>query len=748
MLSVADLEKEVAVSIGACHHRIALLPPCAAPAAAALPDDDDDDDWEDRHHEAPSPPEEPDVDERIMEALGSAGMFVGGGRSSYDPHRHGGLGMGNTMGKRSAPGMLACEMGPPPKLPKLPKLPKPLTAKPPPPKPPPPKPPPPKQPSETELATSAAAAAREAKRLKKVEEENRKIKEAVTKWFELLLKTLEAQKRREESEHSKMLAELAKREAQMRREENERAKMFAELVKYVTDCGGNASLVDGFTLGMEKCVDAHTGGMVTVQVWCAPAGQLTFRSRVDVARHFELIQPKRGGGSVASPTAAAVGGFNGARKRTRVVDDDAAADDDDDEDVVRAGAPKRKTTSVSVKLQRIGGSLGIALSDDNQITAVHAGGAGAIAGLKVGDVVNEVDGKSVHLASFGSLLPKEKDAVITMRVRRFVETEAGVPKAEARDEAGKGKGVGKCTEPQAMGQMEKVLSSRKAGRSTEYLVKWKGAGVDASTWVAAKSLDAELLEDFESGGITAAAVKTVGTAKTAPEPSLSSVGKRKAFVAAAAAADDDDEADEDEEDSDEEPPAKKAAPPRPSAASSSSAPPAAASAPPPKASAPPSLFKSAPSASTGAPRTIHIVGAQGSASRIQATGGKASITLRAGEGLKELKKAIRQTFGLYKHHKLSKLMLVPTGGSAEMEAKKNDLVNGVTVRCTYSYSSGNGNIGAFGPGGRRRGGFGRGRFSGMPHEMMMLMLLQGRAGFDDYGSDVYGSDDYDSDGSY
>ena len=55
---------------------------------------------------------------------------------------------------------------------------------------------------------------------------------------------------------------------------------------------------------------------------------------------------------------------------------------------------------------------------------MHAGGAGAIAGLKVGDVVNEVDGKSVHLASFGSLLPKEKDAVITMRVRRFVvETE-------------------------------------------------------------------------------------------------------------------------------------------------------------------------------------------------------------------------------------------------------------------------------------------------------------------------------------
>ena len=137
-----------------------------------------------------------------------------------------------------------------------------------------------------------------------------------------------------------------------------------------------------------------------------------------------------------------------------------------------------------------------------------------------------------------------------------------------------------------------------------------------------------------------------------------------------------------------------------------------------------------------------------------ATNGRASITLKPGEGLRELKTAIRQTFGLYKQHKLSKLMLVPastTAGGAEVEAKKADLVHGATVRCTYSFSSGNGNIGAFGPGGRRRGGFGGG-FGGRlsQQEMIMLMMLEGRGGFggggygsdsdDEYGSDSYGSD--------
>jgi hypothetical protein len=91
--------------------------------------------------------------------------------------------------------------------------------------------------------------------------------------------------------------------------------------------------------------------------------------------------------------------------------------------------------------------------------------------------------------------------------------------------------------------------------------------------------------------------------------------------------------------------------------------------------------------------------------------------------------------GLYKHHKLSKLLLVPpSGGHAQAEAKKGDLVHGATVRCTYTISTGNG--GNFG--GRRRG---RG-FGGLSHrdEMMMLMahgMLMGRS----YGG-------YSSDGSF
>ena len=42
------------------------------------------------------------------------------------------------------------------------------------------------------------------------------------------------------------------------------------------------------------------------------------------------------------------------------------------------------------------------------------------------------------------------------------------------------------------------------------------------------------------------------------------------------------------------------------------------------------------------------------------------------------------------------------------DAKKEDLVDGATVRCTYTYQSGNGNLGGFLG---RGGGFGRGGFA-------------------------------------
>ena len=53
----------------------------------------------------------------------------------------------------------------------------------------------------------------------------------------------------------------------------------------------------------------------------------------------------------------------------------------------------------------------------------------------MGDIVTEVNGKSVHLASFGSLLPKDKAAPIHMRVRRLAEGArrgVGVPEMAPR----------------------------------------------------------------------------------------------------------------------------------------------------------------------------------------------------------------------------------------------------------------------------------------------------------------------------
>eukprot|EP00966_Prymnesium_polylepis_P167055 3861822-Prymnesium_polylepis.1 len=58
-------------------------------------------------------------------------------------------------------------------------------------------------------------------------------------------------------------------------------------------------------------------------------------------------------------------------------------------------------------------------------------------------------------------------------------------------------------------------------------------------------------------------------------------------------------------------------------------------------------------------------------------GGKATLTLQPGEGLRELKTAIRKTFGKYEYHKLSKLTL----GAGATAATKNHLVDGANVTC-------------------------------------------------------------------
>ena len=99
-------------------------------------------------------------------------------------------------------------------------------------------------------------------------------------------------------------------------------------------------------------------------------------------------------------------------KETPYTDEASASDDDDGDDL------KMRKRSLTLTLQRIDGRLGIAVAG-NQVTAVHAGGAGAVAGLEIGDVVTEVNGKDTHLDSLGSLLSKDEAKPMKLRIQRF-----------------------------------------------------------------------------------------------------------------------------------------------------------------------------------------------------------------------------------------------------------------------------------------------------------------------------------------
>lgn len=68
--------------------------------------------------------------------------------------------------------------------------------------------------------------------------------------------------------------------------------------------------------------------------------------------------------------------------------------------------------------------------------------------------------------------------------------------------------------------------------------------------------------------------------------------------------------------------------------------------------------------------------------------------------------------------------MVDAQGFAAAAAKKDDLVDGVTLKCTYAENNGNGNL--------HGGGFGGGRGRGGPlgdHYDMMLMGMLGMRGY-------------------
>lgn len=82
--------------------------------------------------------------------------------------------------------------------------------------------------------------------------------------------------------------------------------------------------------------------------------------------------------------------------------------DDDEGHAEDDSAPRKGVKKINVSLtltRKEGGPLGFAL-DNNHVTAVTAGGAAAAAGVVVGDIVVEMNGKDTGMASFASLLPK------------------------------------------------------------------------------------------------------------------------------------------------------------------------------------------------------------------------------------------------------------------------------------------------------------------------------------------------------
>merc|ERR1719491_2513432 len=87
-------------------------------------------------------------------------------------------------------------------------------------------------------------------------------------------------------------------------------------------------------------------------------------------------------------------------------------------------------------LRENGGGLGIAMAD-NQVTAVHKGGLGAKEGMKVGDMITEVNGKDTHIESFGSLLPKDKTKPIKIKVTRMVVVDEAAEEAARKERAAK-----------------------------------------------------------------------------------------------------------------------------------------------------------------------------------------------------------------------------------------------------------------------------------------------------------------------
>ena len=108
------------------------------------------------------------------------------------------------------------------------------------------------------------------------------------------------------------------------------------------------------------------------------------------------------------------------------VEDDDNEEDEEEEEEEEEDEEEPEATNesiVKVTLRRIDGKVGIAVSPDDVITAVHDQGAGLEAGLQIGDVILEVNGKDLRASSFGAELPPDPTAPIMLRLQRLIPVE-------------------------------------------------------------------------------------------------------------------------------------------------------------------------------------------------------------------------------------------------------------------------------------------------------------------------------------
>ena len=119
--------------------------------------------------------------------------------------------------------------------------------------------------------------------------------------------------------------------------------------------------------GKQAKVEAEASEpMVKMEVDETPADGAVDGEADEASAPVPVPTPAAASGSRERVSAGGPSNRASSRKRQML---DAPDGEDDEKDVLRAGAPKMmRSCSVSVKLQRNGGSLGVALSDDNQVT--------------------------------------------------------------------------------------------------------------------------------------------------------------------------------------------------------------------------------------------------------------------------------------------------------------------------------------------------------------------------------------------